>query len=122
VVIIAQSTKEVAPLSWREVENPTRRERGYKGTQEGCSTARKLIQSLRVEPSHKANLSWSNSPLVEKVWFYNGHGVVPECYSSLTDSRLGLALVSYLYFQLWESKTKKKKATHKWQDAHLHRV
>lgn len=101
--------RNLAPLSCRQVENPTRRERGSKGTQEDCSTVRKLIRSLRVEPSHKANLSWINSSLVE-VWFYNGYCIVPECYSQLTDSRQGLARVSYLYFQLWETGEKKKKS------------
>lgn len=46
---------------------------------------------------------------------------MPERYSQLTDSRLGLAHVSYLYFQLWETK-KKKRATQKWQGAQLHGV
>ncbi|KAJ7397054.1 hypothetical protein BTVI_138894 [Pitangus sulphuratus] len=77
----------------KDVENPTRSKRGSKGTQDGCDAARKLIQSLRVQPSQEANLSCGNSSLVEKVSFCNDRFGVPEHYSQLTDSRLELAQV-----------------------------
>lgn len=69
MLITAQSTNEEFGTSLLDRSKIPPEEKGSEGTQEGCGTARKLIWGLRVEPSHyvKANLSWSNSPLAEKV-------------------------------------------------------